>query len=248
MSFFRDILNAIADIFNPISRAQLSDFQKRKILHEFNTFYDKNKDGSIEWKDFEIARQHICKLSGWKEGTPKYKRCQELFREIWSNLQVEGDSDTDGSISQEEWINMWTNIYRAKLLYEREKVKQKSEEGDEKKDEDGYIPAWFNKYIEYKFNLYDRAGDGVIDAEEFEYTLSDGFNMPAKDCRNAFMMFSEAGQKKVDLPYFRELALQYYLSNDPVALGNFINGRLSYEWILLGCHKSLTHNNLLLLL
>ena len=25
-------------------------------------------------------------------------------------------------------------------------------------EEEEYIPAWFNKYIEYKFNLYDRAG------------------------------------------------------------------------------------------
>ncbi|KAK2149574.1 hypothetical protein LSH36_446g02050 [Paralvinella palmiformis] len=223
MSFFRDILNAIADIFNPISRVQLSDFQKRKILHEFDTFYgiqvlivlsmlsprsavrhsNVNKcqlDGGFKLAPF-CSEWHICKLSGWKDGSPKYKRCQELFREIWSNLQVEGDSDTDGSISQEEWLNMWTNIYRGKLAYEREKAKHKSDENS----------------------------DGVIDAEEFEYTLSDGFNMPAKDCRNAFMMFSEAGQKKVDLPYFRQLALQYYLSTDPVALGNFINGRLSYE-------------------
>ena len=57
---------------------------------------------------------------------------------------------------------MWTNIYRAKLAYEREKAKHQNEGGDEKKDEDGYIPAWFNKYIEYKFNLYDRAGTRII--------------------------------------------------------------------------------------
>merc|ERR1712150_183859 len=92
-----------------------------------------------------------------------------------------------------------------------------------------YIPDWFDRYVEYKFNLYDRMGDGMIDAEEFEYTLCDGFNMPPKEARAAFTMFSQAGQKKVDFPYFRELALEYYLSDEPGALGNFINGKLTYD-------------------
>ena len=31
----------------------------------------------------------------------------------------------------------------------------------------------------------------MIDADEFEYTLCDGFNMPPKECRAAFTMFSQ---------------------------------------------------------
>ena len=35
------------------------------------------------------------------------------------------------------------------------------------------------------------AGDGCVDADEFEYVLSDGFGVSAKDCRSAFTMFTE---------------------------------------------------------
>ena len=34
-------------------------------------------------------------------------------------------------------------------------------------------------------------GDGVLDEEEFEYTLNDTFDIPQKDCRAAFRMISQ---------------------------------------------------------
>jgi len=37
------------------------------------------------------------------------------------------------------------------------------------------------------------------------------------------------GEKSVDYAYFYDLALQFYLSDDPSDLGNFINGKLEYE-------------------
>jgi len=37
------------------------------------------------------------------------------------------------------------------------------------------------------------------------------------------------GEKELNLNYFRELALEFYLSNDASDLGNFINGQLKYE-------------------
>jgi len=37
------------------------------------------------------------------------------------------------------------------------------------------------------------------------------------------------GEKRLDLIYFRELALEFYLSDKASDLGNFINGKLSYD-------------------
>lgn len=36
-------------------------------------------------------------------------------------------------------------------------------------------------------------------------------------------------EKKVDLDYFRTLSAEYYRSDDPSALGNFITGKLDFE-------------------
>ena len=41
MSFFSRILEAVKDAFNLPINPELSEFQKRKLLHEFRLFYGK---------------------------------------------------------------------------------------------------------------------------------------------------------------------------------------------------------------
>ena len=41
---------------------------------------------------------------------------------------------------------------------------------------------------------------------------------------------TQDGEKELDLNYFRELALEFYLSDNASDLGNFINGQLKYDW------------------
>ncbi|KAL3884695.1 hypothetical protein ACJMK2_024807 [Sinanodonta woodiana] len=199
------------------SNSQLSEFQKRKLLHEFHTFFDLNKDGKLEVKDMHLAKKKICEMSGWKPGTEKYRKINELIIQIWTKLDEDGDANFDGRITEDEWLNMWENFNRRSLL----KATKENNNGTTN------IPDWLEKYIEYKFDLLDRTGDGEIDIEEYEYVMSE-FGVPSKDARNAFIMFSENYQKKVDAVYFRELCVQLYRSDDPCALGNFINGRLNY--------------------
>jgi Ca2+-binding EF-hand superfamily protein len=100
---------------------------------------------------------------------------------------------------------------------------------DKRESGEVFLPLWFENYIEYKFSLLDRAGDGVLDEEEFEYTLSDAFNISPKECQTAFRMMTKNNEVTIDRKYFRTLALQFYLSNDPGDLGNFINGKLVYD-------------------
>ena len=45
----------------------------------------------------------------------------------------------------------------------------------------GVIMSTFNVFL----------GDGVIDEEEFEFTLSDGFDISPNDCRIAFRIFTQ---------------------------------------------------------
>ncbi|XP_064596514.1 calexcitin-2-like [Liolophura sinensis] len=202
----------------------LSAFQQKKLLHEFHTFFDLNKDGTLEWKDFDLARKQVCEMSGWPVGSQRYTDTQSLFIELWRRLQDDGDSDCDGKITCEEWLKMW------------EKFNANSEKEDKKDAKDKVseeettlrIPEWLERYIEYKFNLLDRAADGHIDVDEFEYVISN-FGVPAKDARSAFLMFSQGNQKKVDRKYFRELTAEFFRSDDPSSLGNFITGKLEFS-------------------
>ncbi|KAJ8306677.1 hypothetical protein KUTeg_015718 [Tegillarca granosa] len=160
----------------------------------------------------------ICEMSGWKPGTDKYIKTHDLFVTIWRKLSDIGDENMDGKITTDEWLRMWEKFNEQCI----KETKKENEESPEKK-----VPDWLQAYIEYKFNLYDRTGDGKIDVDEFEYVLSD-FGVPPKDARSAFLMFSQNNEKKVDLEYFKELCSDYYRSDDPGALGNFITGKLVF--------------------
>lgn len=200
-------------------RPELSEFQKRKLLYEFHTFFDLSKDGTLEWQDFEMARQKICDMSGWKVGSKRYVQVHELFKEIWRKLQDDGDENFDGKITEEEWLKMWQAFNRQYI----EQLKKSKDQNEPVK-----LPDWLDKYMEYKFNLLDRTGNGCVDIEEYEYVMSE-FGVPPKDAKNAFIMFSQNNEKRIDLEYFKELCAEYYRSNDPGALGNFINGRLDFD-------------------
>lgn len=90
------------------------------------------------------------------------------------------------------------------------------------------LPKWLYKYLVFRFNLLDRTGDNVIDTEEFEYVLSE-FGVSEKIARQAFTIFTENNTKILDFDYFVALFEEFYLSDDPSALGNFINGKLEYS-------------------
>merc|ERR1712192_108460 len=52
-----------------------------------------------------------------------------------------------------------------------------------------------------------------------------------KDSRQAFEIFSQHGLLKVDFDYFIRLFEEYYLSDDPADLGNFVNGKLEFPLV-----------------
>ena len=54
------------------------------------------------------------------------------------------------------------------------------------------------------------------------------FGIKEKDSRQAFEIFSQHGLLKVDFDYFIRLFEEYYLSDDPADLGNFVNGKLEF--------------------
>jgi len=208
-----------------LAKNELSQFQKNKFLHEFNTFFDFNKDGVLEWKDLVNAREKICELSGWKTGTEKHQAIEAVFSDLWRHLQDDGDENLDGRITQDEWLAMWRQLHFHYLDSKKEKNACVEEVEDS-------IPRWLEDYIKYKFDLLDRTADGKIDVDEFEYVMTD-FGVSPKDARTAFLLFSynnetQSNQTTIDLPCFRKLSIEYFRSNEPSQLGNFITGRLDF--------------------
>lgn len=258
METLKRVLDDVREAFGMEPKyMKLSPFQEAKLLHEFRTFYDMNGDGRLQWKDFEMARDYVCEKSGWKPKSSKWNVCRLLFADLWRHLLDAADGNIDGEVTKDEWLFLWTKIIRDKRTFDHGRgkkcppkppetedqpsnvvpdkkenaaaAKEAPSRGEQAQDDDFPVPQWFENYIEYKFSLLDRAGDGILDEEEFEYTLNDAYNISPKDCQTAFRLMTKNGEMTIDKRYFRTLALQFYLSNDPSDLGNFINGKLIYD-------------------
>ncbi|CAM1321454.1 Scp2 (predicted) [Pycnogonum litorale] len=191
-------------------KPQLSSFQKRKLMFEYHIFFDKNKDGVLTEKDVHLARKEICDMNKWLPGSVKYDSTKELFDGIWKELTRSADENSDNKITGEEWIAMWQTFHEA--------VQENREEK---------FPDWVKAYLLYRFQLLDRNQDGVIDEEEFIYVM-DKLGISSKTAKTAYMMFTMNYAKKVNYDYFRKMAAQYYRSDDPSSLGNFITGKLDW--------------------
>ena len=192
-------------------------------------------------------------MSGWKIDSEKYKKTEVLFTNIWTSLVDVADTDHDGKITINEWLAMWESYKKELVEKEKEtedflakfyashdpdfrKLKNmgkhlgdKNSTEDTKKEEDlkqnTILPSWLHNYLRFRFDLLDRVGDGIIDQEEYEYVLSE-FGLKEKDARQAFLIFTQHLTINIDFNYFVQLFEEYYLSDDPADLGNFVNGQL----------------------
>lgn len=264
----------LSDIFPAFSKkkkvkkvAKLGEFRRQKLSYVFHQFFDMNHNGSVDWDDFDLARQHVCKLNGWKPDTDMWVAAEEIFKRLWELLQESADENKDGEITSDEWVKMWENVSNQMKIEELEaemaseyvaspgpssspsplwssespcessvtnsptlvqRPSNSSFRGSITSVSKLKLVPWLEKFIEYKFNLFDRTRDGVIDIEEFEYVLSD-FGVPGRDARQAFILMTQNGELPLDYTYYKRLLLQFYFSDDNCSLGNFVTGKLDFE-------------------
>ncbi|XP_013420856.1 sarcoplasmic calcium-binding proteins I, III, and IV [Lingula anatina] len=187
---------------------KLSEFQKKKLRHVFDIFYDINKDGVIEWKDFKIAIEKICDLHGWPQGREKHTTATETMQEIWKALLKYADKNKDKKVSTEEWYLMWTESIKASK-------------------NTGALPDWVNRYREFMFYVNDTSGDDIIDMNEYK-TVYKSYGITDADCESAFNKFSENQAVKITKDEFAELFMEYFVSDDPNAKGNALFGKTNF--------------------
>lgn len=184
----------------------VSDFRKKKYLHVFTVFFDTNRSGNIDKKDFELAIENITKLRGWSAGDPKYAETQSTLMKIWDGLQV-ADSDKDGEVSFDEWVKMW----------------------DTYAQNPSSVLEWQNLYSKFIFQLEDASSDGSIDSDEFSSVYT-SFGLDKAESVTAFQKMSK-GKSNVTWPEFQQLWKEYFTSDDVNAPGNFIFGKTSF-WVI----------------
>jgi juvenile hormone diol kinase len=178
----------------------VSELRKNKLNYVFDTFFDVNKDGSIERNDFELAIENIAKIRGYKQGDANYKDVSDRFLNIWEKLRQFADTNKDNVVTRDEWLNLW-----AQPLNEE----------------------WKQLYMAFMFRLQDTSGDGSIDEGEFT-NVCQTFGISADESKKAFAKISGDGKVDVDIKVYETLWKDYFTSDDAASAGNSIFGKVAF--------------------
>ncbi|XP_049843019.1 calexcitin-2-like [Schistocerca gregaria] len=184
----------------------MADFRKKKLMYVFSVFFDVNRSGTIEKKDFEIAIEKICRTRGWAEGSADQQKTRNTLLQVWEGLQQRADANKDGQVSETEWVQMWEDFAKS---------------GDS-------VLEWQSRYRDFMFQHVDSSGDGTIDLDEF-ISVYTSYGISEEECRKAYSKFTNNQSVQVTPQVFEKLWREFFSSTDPEAPGNFIFGKTSFD-------------------
>jgi Ca2+-binding EF-hand superfamily protein len=186
----------------------VDSFLLKKWDHAFAVFFDMNKDGVLEWEDFEILVSAIKHSRG--EDSEDYRRALVAMKEIWQKLLSASDVDGDNKVSVDEWKHMWYTSMG--------------------NDDD---LAWQQLYLDYVFRLFDTSADGVIDLSEFIESMA-YYGIDKRHATWAFdkFAFGPKGQRvhAITRQQFNVLWKEYFQSLDVTKPGNYLFGDINNEY------------------
>ena len=180
----------------------MSDFRLAKLTYVFERFFDTDKSGTIEKEDFNLAVKQLCKVRGWPETGKEFASVQASFMKMWEVLRKRCYKEDNEKISPEEFVQLWRN--------------------PEKIDE------WERLYMNLMFELQDTSGDNVIDEDEFAEVCAT-FGVDCAEARQAFQTFSHRGHVPVDKTYYEKMWKEYFGSEEPSSLGNYMFGKINFS-------------------
>ncbi|VVC89765.1 unnamed protein product [Leptidea sinapis] len=119
----------------------VSDFRKKKLAYVYKKLYDPKNTGFVTENDFDMAMKYVAKVQGWKEGEIDRKAAEQTMLQIWEGLSKAADKDTDGKITENEWVAMWIA------------------------QDKNSMAEWQKQYCKVLFHIQDASSDGVLDVQ-----------------------------------------------------------------------------------
>jgi juvenile hormone diol kinase len=178
----------------------LSDVQKQKLSRYFRV-YDVDDSGTISLPDFERVVENVRALYGVDESSPIHGGLRDGYMLRWSALAASADKDRDGHVDLDEWLTYWEGVLTDDARYEVEVA----------------------SVTERLFEVFDTDEDGVLGSDEF-CNFYGVYGLQAALARQIFMDLDVDGDGRVTRDELKEMAHQFYRSDDPDAPGNRLFG------------------------
>lgn len=176
-----------------------SDAKTGKFNNLFDWF-DQNHDGYITHDDL---RQMTGLFVGLPRGdSPENSQpMREAFEQWWSLLLASGDADADGRIGREEFIRIMKSSVTAPENFEEVVIR---------------IADAFMRIV-------DTTGDGSLNFTEY-VQMYEGLGVDTKHSTESFRILDRNGTGAISHEEFRAAIVEFYLSDDENAPGNWLLG------------------------
>src|SRR5438270_4845595 len=81
----------------------LTELQQKKLPNLF-AIQDTDKDGYLEWSDYEAFHRTLMATRGVSAGSPQYQEMLSRLTRYWDGLKSMADPSGDQRISLKEWL------------------------------------------------------------------------------------------------------------------------------------------------
>jgi juvenile hormone diol kinase len=180
----------------------LSPLKKQKLTRYFRV-YDVDDDGAIGLRDFERVLENLRVLHRLEESAPGWAALRQAYMDRWEGVRRSADADADGGVDLGEWLAYWEALLADSSRYDAE----------------------VSSLVDRLYALFDTDGSGVIDVDEF-CNFYGAYGLRAEMAREVFGALDRDGDGAITRTELRDMAHQFYRSDNPDAPGNQLYGPL----------------------
>jgi Ca2+-binding EF-hand superfamily protein len=175
-----------------------SDLQRRKYEKAFERF-DVNSDGVLEQNDIDSMVTAWCATFDVPADSEEGKRIRKLGDQLWRDILAATDTDRGGSVSKDEWNTAM-----------------------ERPD---FIQRVALPFALAVFDLADKDGSGRLSVHEM-IAAQTRSGISEEETRKMFTALDSDHDGEVDRDEYARAIEQFYLSDDPNAVGNLMAGNV----------------------
>lgn len=186
-----------------------TELQKQKLIHMFELL-DVDGNGVLEYDDFRMVVDTMAEERGWNSANRRYRALVASNRRLWKMISRPIDIDDDGSITLMEWLAFHIRAFVSNPEHENFQP-----------EFSGALSATARFFCD----MLDSDGDGKVSLDDY-ILFCGAYNVEPDEARQAFALFDRDGSGDITQEEVEAMVKEFYLSEDPNALGNRFFGSL----------------------